>query len=63
MKLRMALEEKIYDSRIRDRFVAEGKVDPKEVQQYLDNLEDDSAKAKTLQDNRRENLNRMQPTE
>lgn len=45
MKLRLALEDKLMDSRIRDRLVAEGKITKKDVDAYLENLpaEDESA--------------------
>lgn len=45
MKLRMALDEKKLDVRLRDRLVSEGKLDQKEVEEYLKSLDDDSSKA------------------
>lgn len=45
MKLRMALDEKKLDVRLRDRLVSEGKLDQKEVEKYLKSLDDDSSKA------------------
>ena len=38
MKLRLALEDKLMDSRLRDRLVAEGKISKKDVDQYLNSL-------------------------
>ena len=45
MKLRLALEDKLMDSRLRDRLLAEGKISKKDIEDYLNNLpeEDDSA--------------------
>lgn len=44
MKLRLALEDKLMDSRLRDRLVAEGKITKKDVDNYLQNLaEEDSS--------------------
>ena len=44
MKLRLALEDKLMDSRLRDRLVAEGKISKKDVDQYLNSLpEEDSS--------------------
>lgn len=44
MKLRLALEDKLMDSRLRDRLVAEGKISKKDVDNYLANLpEEDSS--------------------
>lgn len=45
MKLRLALEEKLMDSRMRDRLVAEGKITKKEVDAYLANLDQESESA------------------
>jgi polyhydroxyalkanoate synthesis regulator phasin len=42
MKLRLALEEKLMDVRVRDRLVAEGKIPKDELKKYLDSLEDDT---------------------
>jgi hypothetical protein len=41
MKLRIALEEKEMDVRLRDRFVAEGKTTAKDVDAYLQGLPDE----------------------
>lgn len=42
MKLKIALEEKIYDKRLMDRLLSEGKITQKEVDEFLAKLEDDS---------------------
>jgi len=44
MKLRIALEEKEMDVRLRDRLVAEGKLSKQEVDKYLTSLADDDGK-------------------
>lgn len=41
MKLRIALEDKEMDVRLRDRFVAEGKTTSKDVESYLNSLPDE----------------------
>lgn len=45
MKLRIALDEKLMDVRVRDRLIAEGKITKKEVDEFLATLPDDSARA------------------
>jgi polyhydroxyalkanoate synthesis regulator phasin len=45
MKLRLALEEKLLDVRVRDRLLAEGKITKEEVKKYLDSLSDDAKTA------------------
>jgi hypothetical protein len=42
MKLRLALEEKLLDLRVRDRLLAENKISKEDVKKYLDNLADDN---------------------
>jgi hypothetical protein len=42
MKLRLALEEKLLDVRVRDRLLAENKITKEEVKKYLDSLPDDN---------------------
>ena len=42
MKLRLALEEKLMDVRVRDRLLAEGKITKEEVKKYLDSLGDET---------------------
>ncbi|MFL5785056.1 MAG: hypothetical protein ACJ76H_10625 [Bacteriovoracaceae bacterium] len=48
MKLRLALEEKLMDVRIRDRLVAEGKISKEELKKYMDSLNDDGKTAVSL---------------
>ena len=45
MKLRLALEEKLMDSRIRERLVAEGKISKKDIDAYLHGLPEEDASA------------------
>jgi polyhydroxyalkanoate synthesis regulator phasin len=45
MKLRLALEEKLMDVRVRDRLVAEGKISKEELKKYIDGLADESKNA------------------
>ncbi len=45
MKLRLALEEKLMDVRVRDRLVAEGKIPKEELKKYTDALPDDGKNA------------------
>lgn len=48
MKLRLALEEKLMDVRVRDRLLAEGKITKEELQKYLDSLKDDAGNSVAL---------------
>lgn len=48
MKLRLALEEKLLDVRVRDRLLAEGKITKEEVKKYLDSMQDESQNAVPL---------------
>ncbi len=48
MKLRLALEEKLLDVRVRDRLLAEGKITKEEIQKVLKGLPDDADKAVAL---------------
>ncbi|HXH30477.1 MAG TPA: hypothetical protein VNJ01_06675 [Bacteriovoracaceae bacterium] len=48
MKLRLALEEKQLDLRVRDRLLAENKISKEEVKKYLDTLPDDAKTAVPL---------------
>ncbi len=48
MKLRLALEEKLMDVRVRDRLVAEGKITKEELKKYMDTLNDDGKNAVPL---------------
>lgn len=45
MKLRLALEEKLMDVRVRDRLVAEGKIPKEELKKYTEALPDDGKNA------------------
>lgn len=57
MKLRLALEEKLMDVRVRDRLLAEGKITKEDVKKFLDNLGDDAKTAVPLdQDEAAKNL-------
>ena len=42
MKLRLALEEKLLDVRVRDRLLAEGKISKEDLKKYLDGLSDET---------------------
>lgn len=48
MKLRLALEEKLTDLRVRDRLLAEGKLTKEELKKYLESLPDDSKNSAPL---------------
>jgi hypothetical protein len=48
MKLRLALEEKLMDVRVRDRLLAEGKISKEDVKKYLDTLSDETKNAVPL---------------
>jgi polyhydroxyalkanoate synthesis regulator phasin len=48
MKLRLALEEKLMDARLRDRLLAEGKITKEQVKKYLDSLTDEAKNAVPL---------------
>lgn len=48
MKLRLALEEKLMDVRVRDRLLAEGKITKEEVKKYLDSMADEGKNAVPL---------------
>ncbi|MEX0798878.1 MAG: hypothetical protein WEB87_05925 [Bacteriovoracaceae bacterium] len=54
MKLRLALEDKIMDSRIRDRLLAEGKISQKDIDAYIQNLPEESSSAYEKVANREE---------
>lgn len=49
MKLRLALEEKLLDVRLRDRLLAEGKITKEDIQKMLKSLPDDTDKAVALE--------------
>lgn len=48
MELKEALEEKVYDLRLRDRLVAEGKLKKEELEKFLKNLKDETDNYVTL---------------
>lgn len=56
MKLRLALEEKLMDSRLRDRLLAEGKITKEEVKKYLDTLADEAKNAVPLDQEESKNI-------
>lgn len=56
MKLRLALEEKLLDVRVRDRLLAEGKVTKEEIKKYIDGLKDESNNAIPLDQEEAKNL-------
>jgi polyhydroxyalkanoate synthesis regulator phasin len=56
MKLRLALEEKLMDARLRDRLVSEGKISKEEVKKYLDSLPDETKNAVPLDHEENKNL-------
>lgn len=56
MKLRLALEEKLMDARLRDRLVAEGKITKEEVKKYLDGLADETKNAVPLDHEEAKNI-------
>lgn len=56
MKLRLALEEKLMDVRVRDRLVAEGKISKEELQKYLETLPDETTNAVPLDHEENSNL-------
>jgi polyhydroxyalkanoate synthesis regulator phasin len=56
MKLRLALEEKLMDARLRDRLLAEGKITKEDVKKYLDSLADESKNAVSLDQEEPKNI-------
>ena len=54
MKLRMALDDKLLDLRLRDRLVVEGKITAAQVEEYLSTVPDDEGKYTQVEDNKRE---------
>ena len=56
MKLRLALEEKLMDVRVRDRLLAEGKITKEEVKKYLDSMADEAKNAVPLDQEEAKNL-------
>ena len=47
MRWARALEDKKFDVRLRDKFVADKKLENEQVEDYLKNLEDDTSKLTT----------------
>ncbi|MBT3586689.1 MAG: hypothetical protein HN509_17395 [Halobacteriovoraceae bacterium] len=45
MKLGEALQEKLLDVRLRDKLLAEGKVTPKQIEEFLKTIPDDANNA------------------
>ena len=56
MKLRLALEEKLLDVRVRDRLLAENKITKEEVKKFLDGLADEAKNAVPLDQEEAKNL-------
>ena len=56
MKLRLALEEKLLDVRVRDRLLAEGKITKEEMKKYIDTLADDAKNSVPLDAEEAKNL-------
>ncbi|MFP5386334.1 MAG: hypothetical protein ACLGHN_09670 [Bacteriovoracia bacterium] len=56
MKLRLALEEKLMDVRVRDRLLAEGKITKEDVKKYLETLQDETTNAVPLDHEEAKNL-------
>lgn len=56
MKLRLALEEKLLDIRVRDRLLAEGKITKEEMKKYIDTLPDDAKNSVPLDAEEAKNL-------
>ncbi|MBF0359640.1 MAG: hypothetical protein HQK49_01420 [Oligoflexia bacterium] len=48
MRLKNAIEEKLYDSRLRDKFVADGRITKSQIDSYLTDLPDDQEKAHSI---------------
>lgn len=56
MKLRLALEEKLMDVRVRDRLLAEGKITKEDVKKYLDTMADETKNAVPLDHEEAKNI-------
>lgn len=52
MKLRMALDDKLMDVRLRDRLVSEGKVTKSQVDEYIASLGDEEGNYIKVEDNK-----------
>jgi hypothetical protein len=53
MRLSRALQDKLMDTRLRDKLVAEGKVTKQEVEEFLKSLPDETGNFVQLEDDRR----------
>jgi hypothetical protein len=56
MKLRLALEEKLMDVRVRDRLVAENKISKDDLKKYIETLPDETKNAVPLDHEDNNNL-------
>lgn len=56
MKLRLALEEKLLDVRVRDRLLAENKISKEDMKKYLENLPDEAKNSIPLDQEEAKNL-------
>ncbi len=56
MKLRLALEEKLMDVRVRDRLVAENKISKEDLKKYIETLPDETKNAVPLDHEDNNNL-------
>jgi hypothetical protein len=56
MKLRLALEEKLLDVRVRDRLLAENKITKEEVKKFLESIPDEAKNAIPLDQDEAKNL-------
>ncbi|MCT4641434.1 MAG: hypothetical protein N4A33_03995 [Bacteriovoracaceae bacterium] len=50
MELRIAMDEKMMDVRLRDRLLAEGKITKSQVDEYLKNLDDQTGNFESVKD-------------
>lgn len=50
MKLRIAMDDKKMDLRLRDRFLTEGRISKSDVDQYLKSLPDDEGNFEKVED-------------
>lgn len=49
MRLKEALDEKLYDVRLRDRLLAEKKLESKDLETYLNTLKDEKENAEHIE--------------
>ncbi|MEE2670141.1 MAG: hypothetical protein VYA54_00420 [Bdellovibrionota bacterium] len=52
MKLKLALEDKLMDTRLVDRFIAEGKLTKADYDKYLESIQDDEGNFERVTDGR-----------